>query len=115
MLDYIWGRPAEQILTAINRMSGSREGEPRVAFVQIGASAGLNIALAGDTLRSTGLDLIGSELSAFLLDSSIMCVGELLKAIGPAGMKLLARAVPVSEVGGAWSDPSEAEKIVLIP
>jgi len=115
VLDYLWGRPAEQILAAIGRRSGSREGEPRIEFVQIGASAGQKIALAGDTLRSTGLQLIGSGLGAFSLNASIACVGELLKAIGPAGLAVPTRSVTLSEVAAAWSDTSEAEKIVLRP
>jgi NADPH:quinone reductase-like Zn-dependent oxidoreductase len=115
VLDYLWGRPAEQILTAIGRRSGSREGEPRIEFVQIGASAGQRIALAGDTLRSTGLQLIGSGLGAFSLDASIMCVGELLKAIGPASLAVPTRSVSLSKVADVWSDMSEAEKIVLRP
>jgi NADPH:quinone reductase-like Zn-dependent oxidoreductase len=44
VLDYLWGRPAEQIFSAIGCRSGSREGEPRIEFVQIGASAGQMIA-----------------------------------------------------------------------
>ena len=59
VLDYLWGQPAESMLEAIAQR-GLRKAAARVLFVQIGASAGESIGLNAMTLRSSGLELLGS-------------------------------------------------------
>src|SRR5271170_3199079 len=59
VLDYLWGLPAERVLEAISQ-KGLRKASARVRFVQIGDSAGKTVPLSAATLRSSGLELLGS-------------------------------------------------------
>ncbi|MGB0122620.1 MAG: zinc-binding alcohol dehydrogenase family protein, partial [Silvibacterium sp.] len=58
VLDYLWGMPAEYLLQAISQ-KGLSHAASRIRYVQIGNSAGPTITLAGATLRSSGLELLG--------------------------------------------------------
>ncbi len=65
VLDYVWGNPAERVLEAISQ-KGFRAAS-RIRFVQIGASAAPDISLPAATLRSSGLELIGSGFGSVSL------------------------------------------------
>ena len=73
VLDYLWGAPAESVLAAISQKGLAHESR-RIRFVQIGNSAGPKISLAGATLRSSGLELLGSGFGSASLQ-------EIMKAV----------------------------------
>ncbi|WP_263263424.1 zinc-binding alcohol dehydrogenase family protein [Pseudomonas sp. RIT-PI-S] len=111
VLDYLWGPPAACILDALVS-HGSSEAAPRVRFVNIGSLAGASLPLTPGALRSSGLELLGSGLGSVSHEGLVRVVGQLLSAIGPAGLKVEAQAVPLSEVETAWQG-SAAERIVF--
>lgn len=111
VLDYLWGPPAASILAATMSHDHS-EDAPRLRFVNIGMLAGASIALNPGTLRSTGLELLGSGLGSVSPRGIAKVVGKLLQAVGPAGLKIDAEAVPLSEVEEAWQRPA-TERIVF--
>ena len=115
MLDYLGGRRAEEIINAATRGRGSKEGEPSIKFVQIGGMAGKSITVDTNALRSSGLEILGSGLGAFSVDTAIGCVGELMSAIGPANLSLEVRQLTFADVEEAWADTSEKHKVVLRP
>ncbi|MGO8469879.1 hypothetical protein AB9F45_35700, partial [Rhizobium leguminosarum] len=63
-------------LPAPNR--GSRMGEPRLRYVQLGTMAGDEIAIRGDMLRSTGLEMIGRGIGSVAVTDLVAGAGELL-------------------------------------
>ena len=64
VLDYLWGAPAEALLAAIVQ-KGLDHDAGRLRYIQIGNSAGPTISLNAATLRSSGLELIGSGFGKF--------------------------------------------------
>ena len=88
------------------------EAARRIRFVNIGSMAGLSIPLAAGPLRSSGLELMGSGLGSVSHADLVKVIGELLKAIGPAKLKVDAVAMPMSGVEAAWAGKS-AQRIVL--
>ena len=58
VLDYLWGEPAEQVLTALGS-SHSAAHYHATRFVQIGAMAGPTINLPAGILRGNGITLVG--------------------------------------------------------
>ncbi|MFJ4432275.1 hypothetical protein ACIPZG_15030 [Pseudomonas sp. NPDC089395] len=112
VLDYLWGHPAACILDALGGHT-RREAAPRVRFVNIGAIAGATLPMNPSVLRGTGLEMLGSGLGSVSNEGLVKVVGQLLNAIKPAGMKVEAQAVPLSEVEAAWQR-STAERIVFV-
>jgi NADPH:quinone reductase-like Zn-dependent oxidoreductase len=115
VLDYLGGHRAEDIINAATKGRGSKNGESRVKFVQIGGVAGKSITVDTNRLRSSGLELIGSGLGAFSVDTAIRCAGELMSAISPARLSLAVRHLAFADVEEAWADASENHKVVLRP
>jgi NADPH:quinone reductase-like Zn-dependent oxidoreductase len=115
VLDYLGGSRAEEIIRAATRNRGSKDGEPSVKFVQIGAVAGRSISLDLNALRSSGLEILGSGLGAFSVARAIRCAEELMSAIDAAGLSLETKVLPFAAVDEAWNDTSETYKIVMTP
>ncbi|MEY4544367.1 MAG: hypothetical protein RL685_562, partial [Pseudomonadota bacterium] len=76
VLDFLWGEPAVRVLRAATTGRGSRLGEPRLRYVQLGTVAGDELPLRGDSLRSSGLELIGSGIGSVALQELVAGAGE---------------------------------------
>jgi len=62
VLDYLWGRPAELVLSALK---GKGSFTHRTRYISIGSMAGDNVQLSAEILRSTDLQLSGSGLGSW--------------------------------------------------
>ena len=71
--------------------------------MQLGTIAGDQIALRGDALRSSGLELLGSGIGSVAINQLLQGAGELLAASSSAGFKAHVEALPLSEVAAAWA------------
>ena len=111
VLDYLWGPPAVSILEAF-ASHGHGPTAPRLRFVNIGMLAGKSLQLNAGTLRSTGLELLGSGMGSVPNQRIVQVVGKLLQAAAPAAFKIDAQALPLSEVEAAWQRPS-SERLVF--
>jgi NADPH:quinone reductase-like Zn-dependent oxidoreductase len=110
VIDYLWGRSAESLLTA-----GARAGADAVPirFVQVGAISGADITLPGAVLRSSAIELMGSGIGSLSLDRLVAAVGGLLQATVPGGFAIAATPVPLSEVEQAWPRDDSTRRTVF--
>ena len=112
VLDYLWGSPAEAFFAAA-MSHGSGEAAPRIRYVNIGSMAGASIALGGASLRSSGLELIGSGLGSVSHTALLRCISDLMRVAVPARLHISAEPVMLSEVETAWARPA-VERIVFV-
>jgi NADPH:quinone reductase-like Zn-dependent oxidoreductase len=112
VLDFVWGDPARRALHAATTGRGSREGEPRLRYVQIGTIAGDEIALRGDMFRSTGLELMGSGIGSVAVADLVAAAGELLAASPNAGFKAPFQSMPLEKIGHAWNGDPDTRYIM---
>jgi len=112
VLDYVWGAPAEMALEAIGE-KGLSHASRRLRFVQVGNSAGPTITLPAATLRSTGLELIGSGFGSVSLERIFASLAEFLKEAAREPFESKAKSVPLSEVESAWNAPDGGERLVF--
>ncbi len=110
VIDYLWGKSAERLLTAAAK--AGEEGVP-LRFLQIGAISGPNITLPSAVLRSSAIELMGSGIGSVPRDRIIAAVAGLLQATGSAGFKIATRPVPLSQVADAWSETDSIRRTVL--
>ncbi|MCL6708284.1 zinc-binding alcohol dehydrogenase family protein [Pseudomonas sp. R2.Fl] len=103
VLDFVWGEPAVRVLEAATRDRGSRTGEPRLRYVQLGTMAGSEISIRGDMLRSTGLELMGSGIGSVAVTELLAGAGELLQAAPVAGFDTDFTSIPLSRIDDAWN------------
>ncbi len=113
ILDFVWGEPAVRVLGAATKDRGSRMGEPRIRYVQLGTMAGADISIRGDMLRSTGLELMGSGMGSVSVVDLLAGAGELLEAAPAAGFDTNFTSVPLSRIEDAWSGDPNTRYVIL--
>ena len=79
-----------------------------IRFVQIGSVSGGAIALPGAVLRSAPITLMGSGLGSVPSDRLLASIGAGLEAAASGGIKIAAKAVPLSESNRHGRAPTAA-------
>lgn len=115
ILDYLWGPSAEAILRAFEGPDAPR-GSTRVRYVQVGATSGPTITLAGASLRSSGIELLGTGLGSSTNEALVAGIGQFLQACAKARFRVDLDVHPLSDVEGAWnSAPPEKRLVFTVP
>lgn len=118
VLDYLWGEPAEQTLRAFGGDDLGTEYH-RTRFVQIGETAGPDIALPAAVLRSTGIELVGQGGGSVPAEA----FGRVASEIIPALFDMAAREElnietttrPLDAAAEAWTEslPSGTRMVLV--
>jgi NADPH:quinone reductase-like Zn-dependent oxidoreductase len=114
VLDYVWGHPAESLLEAISQ-KGLSHAASRIRFIQIGSTAGDTIPLAAATLRSSGLELLGSGFGSASLDQLFAALAEFFNLAAKDPFKFNAKAVPLRDVETLWNSSLHGVRLVFQP
>jgi NADPH2:quinone reductase len=114
VLDYLWGSPAEAVLAAIAQ-KGLSHAAPRIRFVQIGNSAGPTISLAGATLRSSGVELLGSGFGSASMTEIFAAIGEMFREAAKTPFVNEVKVVALKDVGELWAAKEEGVRLVFQP
>lgn len=112
ILDFLWGRPTELLLRALTpkELSFARK---RTRLIHAGVMAGETIALAGEMLRTSGLEITGAgnippeaipeateQAWRWLIDGTLRCEIE---------------TVPLSRIAEVWDRPAHGKRLVIVP
>jgi NADPH:quinone reductase-like Zn-dependent oxidoreductase len=114
VLDYLWGQPAERVLEAISQ-KGLRKASARIRFIQIGESAGKTISLPAATLRSSGLELLGSGFGSASLDQLRQALADFFQVAAKEPFQFQTRAAPLRDVEALWNTAEEGTRLVFQP
>jgi NADPH2:quinone reductase len=114
VLDYLWGPPAEALLSAIAQ-KGLDHAAPRSRYVQIGSMAGPNINLNAATLRSSGLELLGSGFGSASLDQIRKAITDFFAMIAISPLEFAFKSAPLSEVTALWNTDDKGVRLVFQP
>lgn len=114
VLDFVWGDPAARLLAAATLNRGSRMGEPRLRYMQLGTMAGDVVPIRGDMLRSSGIELLGSGIGSLAVADLVAGAGELLAAAPVAGFRTEFQTVPLAAVAEAWTSVPD-KRYVFVP
>ncbi|MGN6591302.1 MAG: quinone oxidoreductase family protein [Terriglobales bacterium] len=114
VLDYLWGPPAEGLLRAMTQ-KGLSHAAPRIRYVQLGNMAGATIALDAATLRSSGLEMLGSGFGSASPEELMKAVREMFAEAATKPFVSAAQAVPLSEIASAWDADQYRARLVFVP
>lgn len=114
IIDYLWGRPTEALLAAIQRAEFATAAT-ETRLVQVGETAGPVISLPAAVLRSTPVRILGT---AGLPPADIL-VGafqEVMARAATGELRIATERVPLAEIEDAWQrqDPHRP-RLVIIP
>ncbi|MDT5179057.1 MAG: hypothetical protein QOJ95_3255 [Mycobacterium sp.] len=119
VLDYLWGEPAEQTLTALASSHPAAHFHA-TRFVQIGSMAGMTIDLPAGILRSTGITLsgigIGSVPPDVMARARTEALPRMFDMIAKGELHLRTQARPLADVERVWGAAEPAgTRVVLTP
>ncbi len=110
VIDYLWGASA---LTIIAALAKTIEDRP-VRFVQVGSAAGeMTLELPGAALRSAAITLMGSGIGSVSRKGLVESISRVFQAVGPAGLTVATRVVPLSQVESVWDKAAGQPRIVF--
>ena len=113
VIDYVWGPVAEAFFAAVTRKEfAAITTETR--YVQVGESAGANVALPAAVLRSTPLTIMGT---AGIAPGEVL-FGTLQKVMLHAAngeLSIETEGVPLSDIEAAWRRDHRGRRIVFVP
>jgi NADPH:quinone reductase-like Zn-dependent oxidoreductase len=114
VLDYVWGPPAESVLAAISQ-KGLKSKSSRIRYVQIGESAGSTISLAAATLRSSGVELLGSGFGSASLAQIFESLGMFFKEGAKKPFAIDVKRAALRDVEALWKSREQGTRLVFQP
>jgi NADPH:quinone reductase-like Zn-dependent oxidoreductase len=110
VLDYLWGKSAERVVTA-----GAKAGKDAVPirFVHIGSVSASDITLPSAALRSSAITLMGSGIGSIPLDGIMKSIDDLMKATVPGAFTIDTKTFPLPEVENVWPTVGNMPRVVF--
>lgn len=112
VLDYLWGNSAEVVFEALEG-EGLHRAAPRVRYVEIGAAVGPTVTLSGATLRSSGLEILGSGFGSASSRQIMSAVDQFFREAAKAPFTVAIRAAPLRDVERLWDESDERARLVF--
>ncbi len=113
ILDYLWGHPAEVIISTFTPTQLGVPGR-RTRFVLIGGLAGPTASLSGQSLLTSGFEIygMGAHTSPEALVEGTRLVWEMIKQ-GKLSMDIV--KVPLKDIEKVWDMQEHGKRIVICP
>ncbi len=114
VIDYLWGKPAEQAIPALLSARSDRSRE--LNWIQIGAIAGPTIELPSVALRSANFRLQGTGQGSVAPREYLAELPALIAEIDAGSISVKTETAALSEVESIWNQPQlPGVRTVLIP
>jgi NADPH:quinone reductase-like Zn-dependent oxidoreductase len=112
VLDYLWGKPAQETIPALLTKRSDRSRA--LDWIQIGSMAGPTIELPSVALRSANFRLQGNGQGAVSLRGYVAELPSLVEEIAAGHLKVSTVTVPLRDVEHAWTKPLTAGQRAVI-
>jgi NADPH:quinone reductase-like Zn-dependent oxidoreductase len=114
VIDYLWGRPAQETIMALLTRRSDRSRA--MNWIQIGSMAGPTIELPSAALRSANFHLQGNGQGAVSTEVYLAELPSLVDEIDAGTIAVKANSRPLADVEKIWAQPdAPGERTVLVP
>ena len=114
VIDYLWGKPAQQAIMALLTKRSDRGRA--MNWIQIGSVAGPTIELPSVALRSANFRLQGNGQGAVSTEVYLVELPSLVDEIDAGTIAVKANSRPLADVEKIWAQPdAPGERTVLVP
>jgi NADPH:quinone reductase-like Zn-dependent oxidoreductase len=113
VIDYVWGRPTEILLSAITRPEFAVVNS-ETRLVQVGESAGATIALPAAVLRSTALTILGTA-GIPSRDVLVAAMHQVLDWGAAGTLRIETDQVPLADIEKVWTRAERGLRLVVVP
>lgn len=114
VLDYLWGAPAEAVLAAIAQ-KGLDHAARRIRYIEIGQTAGAAITLGGATLRSSGVEILGSGFGSASMEEIFASLRKFFDEAAKHPFTAKVQPAPLRDVERLWNAPEHEGRLVFQP
>jgi NADPH:quinone reductase-like Zn-dependent oxidoreductase len=111
VLDYLFGKHAEALLTTIARTS---KGSKPIRYVVIGGVTGPEITLSSSVLRAVPIAIMGSGIGSVSWKDLMEAASDVMQAIVPAKLQIETTAVPLADVEKTWNENTGKSRVVFV-
>jgi NADPH:quinone reductase-like Zn-dependent oxidoreductase len=113
VIDYLWGRPTEALLTAMTAREFAVAG-CATRLVEVGESAGPTITLPAAVLRSTALTILGT---AGIPPADVLtnAFHQVMNYAARGKLRIETERVTLTEIRDAWERNVHGCRLVVIP
>jgi len=112
VIDYLWGEPAAEALTALVTERSDR-GKP-LTWIQIGSVAGPTAAIPSAALRASRTQIVGSGQGSVGTREILAELPALAQAVAEYTFTVDALPVPLTDVERAWVDAAGSRRRIVI-
>ncbi len=114
VLDYLWGKPAEQAMPAL--LTARSDRSRPLHWIQIGSVAGPTLALPSAALRSANINVMGSGQGSVSVRDIVRELPALIGEIAAGALAVNAVRVPLADVETAWTAKiAPGQRLVFVP
>jgi NADPH:quinone reductase-like Zn-dependent oxidoreductase len=114
VIDYLWGKPAENAMMPI--LLGRSDRTRPLRWIQIGSIAGPTVAVPSVALRSANFQILGSGQGSVSTAGILAELPALAEEIARGTFTVNTRPVPLAKVEQAWTAPIDSdERLVITP
>jgi NADPH:quinone reductase-like Zn-dependent oxidoreductase len=117
VIDYLWGRPIELIITAL-KGGGMNAFTPKVRIVTVGDLAGPTITLASAILRSSAIEILGSGIGSLSQEQMKKFGAEILPEMFQLAvdgkLTIDTKTETLENIQSAWNENGEAGKRTVL-
>ena len=113
VLDYVWGPPTTEAMTAV--VTGRADRGKPLSWVEIGSVAGPTAEIPSAALRAARLQLVGSGQGSVPTRDIVAELAGLAGAINGGALTVDTRSVPLADVSAAWQDTGSDQRLVIVP
>jgi NADPH:quinone reductase-like Zn-dependent oxidoreductase len=113
VLDYVWGPPTAEAMTAV--VTGRSDRAKPLSWVEIGSVAGPTAEIPSAALRAARLQLVGSGQGSVPTRDIVAELADLAGAINDGALTVSTRSVPLADVTAAWQDTGSDQRVVIVP
>jgi NADPH:quinone reductase-like Zn-dependent oxidoreductase len=111
VIDYLWGQPSADAMSAIV-MNRTDPGQP-LTWIQVGSVAGLTAAIPSAALRAARLQIVGSGQGSVPTRDILAELSDLATEITNGTFRINARTIPLADIETAWTAADRDRRIVV--
>ena len=113
VIDYLWGDPTADAMTAIVTQRTDRGRS--LTWIEVGSITGPTAAIPSAALRACRLQLVGSGQGSVPNADFLVELPALAEQIAIGTFRTEVQVVPLADVEEAWRDTETAARVVIAP
>ena len=117
VIDYLWGKPAELLLSTLAGNDLNATVDHTTRYVQVGEMAGSAINLPAAILRSTAIELTGAgggSISKEVISKiQTEILPEVFKLAAEGKLSIDTLVIPLKNVTEAWQQDAQGKRVVI--